>query len=244
MKSIAAQLHSPQSQPPGMLEQLRADTSRAVLAARKATRNAREELEKPRPVEDLLPAISKEAAGEIRFYKRIPPVDVMLSGDALVVNEAYINAKVKQTKEDGLQPIVRQPQQAQKQESIGDASALAPSSGCETCKARQYQDGSNDSGVSFQAAAGMSASLSGVRVASHEGEHVSRESADAQREGETITDKHVTMQMRFCPDCGRMYAAGGKTTIQKISRNESEGAIAVQSAAGAMAVGEQVDAYI
>lgn len=237
-EAMAAQLYSPEGQSPGALEQMRAEASRAVVAARKAARDAREELEKPRPPEDLLPAVSKEAAEAARFYKRIPPVDVMLSGEALKVNEAYVRAKVEKTEEQGLRPMVQGAAKA------GGANAPAPSTGCETCQARQYQDGSDDSGVSFQAPAGMSASLSGVRVASHEGEHMTRESAEAAREGETITDKHVTMQMRFCPDCGKLYAAGGKTTIQKVSRNTGGGDVAVQNAAAAMAVGGQVDSYV
>lgn len=97
-----------------------------------------------------------------------------------------------------------------------------PKAGCDTCASRRYQDGSHDAGVSFQSPKGMPASTAGRFVASHEGEHVSRETAKAREEGKIVTQKKVTMEMGFCPDCNRLYAKGGKTTIQTQSAASSK----------------------
>lgn len=90
-------------------------------------------------------------------------------------------------------------------------------SGCKTCEERTYQDGSDDAGVSFQTPTHIPASTAGIAVASHEGEHVSRESDKAAREGRVVTQKTVTMQMSCCPECHRVYAAGGTTTISTMA---------------------------
>lgn len=103
----------------------------------------------------------------------------------------------------------------------GEGAAAQRGAGCETCSSRRYQDGSHDSGVSFQSAKGMPSSTAGRFVASHEGEHVSRETAKAREEGRQVTQKKVTMEMGFCPDCNRLYAKGGKTTIQTQSAEGS-----------------------
>lgn len=111
--------------------------------------------------------------------------------------------------------------QARPAPAEGGEGAPKRSTGCETCDSRRYQDGSGDSGVSFQSAKGMPSSTAGRFVASHEGEHVSRESAKARQEGRQVTQKKVTMEMGFCPDCNRLYAKGGKTTIQTQSAEGS-----------------------
>lgn len=135
---------------------------------------------------------------------------------------------------------------AQGTEKTGAMSAAEPSTGCQTCASRVYQDGSGDSGVSYQGAKGMPSSLSGIYVASHEGEHATREAAKAQKEGDIITQKKVTVEMACCPDCGRMYAAGGTTTIEKMEKNEGEGnGVTVQNAVDLLdPAGEQMDLYV
>jgi len=116
---------------------------------------------------------------------------------------------------------------------------LQPSTGCKTCQERTYQDGSNDSGVSFQTPRHISSATAGIAVASHEGEHVSRETDKAQREGRIVTEKTVTFQMACCPECHKMYIAGGTT---KISTMPQGGAADVTSAlAAGGASGDTID---
>jgi hypothetical protein len=83
---------------------------------------------------------------------------------------------------------------------------------CQTCRNRKYVDGSDDAGVSFKAPAHVSPESSMAAVASHEQEHVSREGAKAQADGREIVSQSVRIYTDVCPECGRVYASGGKTT--------------------------------
>lgn len=83
---------------------------------------------------------------------------------------------------------------------------------CMTCRNRKYVDGSDDAGVSFKTPAHVSPESSMAAVASHEQEHVSREGAKARSEGREIVSQSVRISMDVCPECGRVYASGGKTT--------------------------------
>ena len=82
---------------------------------------------------------------------------------------------------------------------------------CETCKSRQYQDGSNDPGVSFKTPTHISPDNAGQAVASHEQEHVTRERSKAQREGRQVVYQSVMIFTAVCPECGRTYVSGGRT---------------------------------
>jgi transposase-like protein len=82
---------------------------------------------------------------------------------------------------------------------------------CPTCAARQYQDSSGDTSVSFQAPKHISAATSGLAVMSHEAEHVSHEAADAREKGGEVVQKSVSLQYARCPTCGKTYVAGGTT---------------------------------
>lgn len=91
---------------------------------------------------------------------------------------------------------------------------------CTTCRNRKYVDGSDDPGVSFKAPAHISPESSGTAVAAHEQEHVSREGTKAQAEGREIVAQSVQIYMDVCPECGRTYASGGKTTTTTRSDNK------------------------
>lgn len=82
---------------------------------------------------------------------------------------------------------------------------------CQTCKNRQYQDGSDDPGVSFKTATKLSPDEAATAVRSHEQEHVVRERAKAQREGRKVVSQSVTIHTSVCPECGRVYVSGGVT---------------------------------
>ncbi len=130
-------------------------------------------------------------------------------------------------------------------EGASSSSGAQPYTGCKTCEGREYQDGSDDPGVSFQTPGHIPASMSGVKVASHEGEHSTRETEQAQKEGRVITNKKVTMQMAVCPECHRMYAAGGTTTVSTMDDPKNKNNAEVSSIMDLMGgSGENFDDYV
>ncbi len=97
---------------------------------------------------------------------------------------------------------------------MGGAESAQETSGeaeCKTCKERKYQDGSDDPGVSFKSPTHIAPDQSASAVRGHEMEHVVRERAKAQSEGRRVVSQSVTMQTGICPECGRVYTAGGVT---------------------------------
>ena len=81
---------------------------------------------------------------------------------------------------------------------------------CQTCKTRKYQDGS-DENVSFKTGAHVSPQASGAAVRAHEGEHVSNAYLKAKEEGGKVLSVGVSIHTAVCPECGRVYTAGGET---------------------------------
>ena len=92
---------------------------------------------------------------------------------------------------------------------------------CQTCKNRRYQDGSDDSGVSFQTPTKVAPQAAGAAVRSHEQEHVSRNQAKAEREGKEIVSQSVTIHTGICPECGRVYVSGGTTRTTTRDKQDS-----------------------
>lgn len=93
---------------------------------------------------------------------------------------------------------------------------------CQTCKNRRYQDGSDDSGVSFQTPTRVDPRAAASKVRSHEQEHVSRNQAKAEREGNEIVSQSVTIHTGICPECGKVYVSGGTTrTVTKSGNSDS-----------------------
>ena len=82
---------------------------------------------------------------------------------------------------------------------------------CQTCKARKYQDGSNDPGVSYQTPTNIAPTQAASAVRGHEQEHVVREQARAKREGREVVNQSVTLHTDICPECGKVYVSGGTT---------------------------------
>ncbi len=83
---------------------------------------------------------------------------------------------------------------------------------CKCCKERKYQDVSNDPGVSFKSAANVAPEAAASAVSAHEGEHVSRNQAKAESEGQEIVFQSVRLSSDICPECGKTYISGGETT--------------------------------
>lgn len=91
---------------------------------------------------------------------------------------------------------------------------------CKTCSERAYVDGSDDPGVSFQNPTRVSPEAAASAVISHENEHVRRERASAEVEGREVVSQYVRIHQDICPECGRMYVAGGTTTTVTRDRVE------------------------
>ncbi|MDR1246222.1 MAG: hypothetical protein LBK57_04245 [Clostridiales Family XIII bacterium] len=83
---------------------------------------------------------------------------------------------------------------------------------CQTCRERRYKDVSDDSTVSFQTPTKLDSGEAPYAVRAHEQQHVSHEQAKAEREGREVVSQNVVIHYAVCPECGRVYVAGGTTT--------------------------------
>ncbi len=92
---------------------------------------------------------------------------------------------------------------------------------CQTCAERKYQDGSDESDVSFQAPTHIDPSASAGAVMAHEREHVANAyEKEAKGEGKVL-QASVQLKTAICPECGRSYVAGGVTHTRIKYSNES-----------------------
>lgn len=82
---------------------------------------------------------------------------------------------------------------------------------CETCKNRKYQDGSQDPSVSFKTPTRLSPERAAFAIRAHEAEHVAHARVKAQKEDQEIVSQSVSYRTGVCPECGRIYMAGGTT---------------------------------
>lgn len=82
---------------------------------------------------------------------------------------------------------------------------------CRTCKERKYQDGSNESDVSFKAPGHISPQASAGTVRAHEMQHVSNAYEKAAKNDGKVISATVTLRTEICPECGTSYVAGGET---------------------------------
>ena len=124
---------------------------------------------------------------------------------------------------------INQPQQ---QPIISDGSGLenslgrgdGPDGACLTCEARRYQDVSTDSGVSFQSPTYISPEQSFAAVRGHEMEHIRRDRASAEAQGDEVVYQQVSFSVADCPECGKMYKSGGTATTvtRSASYDDSE----------------------
>lgn len=88
-------------------------------------------------------------------------------------------------------------------------------------------DRSNDPTVSFQTPTHLSPGQAQGAVAAHENEHVVHNAANAEQ-NDMVAHSSVSLHYAICPECGRMYVAGGKTTTtfspkQQTGETESKG---------------------
>lgn len=82
---------------------------------------------------------------------------------------------------------------------------------CQTCKERKYQDGSNETDVSFKSPGHISPQSSGPAVMAHEQQHVSNAYQKAAKIDGKVIACNVSLQTAVCPECGTVYVSGGTT---------------------------------
>lgn len=92
---------------------------------------------------------------------------------------------------------------------------------CQTCKERKYQDGSNESDVSFKAPGHISPEASASTVMAHEQEHVANAYQKAAQKDGQVVSCSVSLHTAVCPECGTVYVSGGTTSTSISYPNES-----------------------
>ena len=113
---------------------------------------------------------------------------------------------------------------------------------CETCKNRQYQDGSDESDVSFKAPGHISPQASRATVAAHESQHVANAYQKASQNNGQVLQASVSYKMGVCPECGRSYVAGGETsTMIRYNNDTPYGNAQKSSDAANGALGANID---
>lgn len=91
---------------------------------------------------------------------------------------------------------------------------------CETCARRTYQDGSDEQDVSFKTPSKIPQSIAASVVLGHEREHVAN-AYEKERDGEgEVKRVSVTLHNDICPECGRVYVAGGVTHTEMTHHSE------------------------
>ncbi|MBR1730016.1 MAG: hypothetical protein IJ728_10895 [Selenomonadaceae bacterium] len=89
---------------------------------------------------------------------------------------------------------------------------------CETCANRKYQDGSDETDVSFQTPSKIPQSIAASVILGHEHEHVanayekeSQSRVDHDHQHAHVDQASVKLKTDICPECGRVYFSGGVT---------------------------------
>jgi hypothetical protein len=63
-----------------------------------------------------------------------------------------------------------------------------------------------------------------LAVSAHESQHVQHEQMKATREGKEVVFQSVQITTGICPECGRVYVSGGKTTTVTMDQPEQKNA--------------------
>lgn len=92
---------------------------------------------------------------------------------------------------------------------------------CQTCQERKYQDGSDESNVSFKSASHVSPEAAGSAVRAHEGQHVKNAYSKASKNNGEVLSASVSIHTAICPECGRVYVSGGTTKTSIKYPNET-----------------------
>ena len=83
-----------------------------------------------------------------------------------------------------------------------------------------------------------------AKVSSHEREHVANAIAEGSKPGAELISVSVSLKMGVCPECGRVYVAGGVTNTQIQYSEENPYEKNRKSVEGSVLAGSNVDAAI
>jgi hypothetical protein len=112
---------------------------------------------------------------------------------------------------------------------------------CETCKNRKYQDGSNESDVSFKSPGHISPSASASTVMAHEQQHVANAYEKEADKNAKVISASVQIKTSVCPECGRSYVSDGQTnTMIKYTESNPYGREAKSQDAASL-IGSNID---
>ncbi|MBO5033958.1 MAG: hypothetical protein J6C19_09620 [Lachnospiraceae bacterium] len=137
-------------------------------------------------------------------------------------NSFYTNSpNTKSLKPDSLNPAAGQEQKSVNPDEVKKPGRRSSPEDCETCANRKYQDGSDESNVSFQSASHISPESAASRVRAHENEHVANAYKKASMNNGKVLNASVTIHTSVCPECGRTYVSGGVTNTMIQYTNEN-----------------------
>ena len=105
-------------------------------------------------------------------------------------------------------------------ENTSKVAKTDPSYECQTCQNRMYQDGSNESDVSFKTASKVTPEAAASAVRGHEQMHVSNAFQKAEQDNGKVISATVQIHTSVCPECGKTYVSGGTTRTQIKYSNE------------------------
>lgn len=134
-----------------------------------------------------------------------------------IAEQAYKHASVSdtsnvETAKQALNKQLTKPVKTTTAEKKGDGFiGDCPQCQCEKCRKRRYQDGSNDSRVSFQMPTVMDPVKAKTKVMAHEMEHVRSEQHKAKQDGKVVVSQTVRIMNDRCEECGKSYVKGGFT---------------------------------
>lgn len=128
--------------------------------------------------------------------------------------------------------------------TVDSSAKVKPAAECGTCQNRKYVDGSNENNVSFKTPGVIRPEESYAKVSSHEREHVANAIAEGSKPGAELISVSVSLKMGVCPECGRVYVAGGVTNTQIQYSEENPYEKNRKSVEGSVLAGSNVDAAV
>ena len=165
------------------------------------------------PVEPVRPVSAVDVNGTNGISYAIPFLRKGMDPAELAVRMRiqYVDPRKTAGSADALSGKEQEDNAAEEIAGLKSAREVFEEGECETCKERKYQDGSDDSGVSYQTPTHIAPEQAASAVMGHEMEHVVREQAKAEREDRKVVSQSVTVHTAVCPECGRVYVSGGTT---------------------------------
>lgn len=135
--------------------------------------------------------------------------------------QSGVNAPTAQTGADGRVSVrADQAKGADNEHKVKGGYKSSPAE-CQTCKERKYQDGSNESDVSFKAPGHIAPEASAATVMAHEQQHVANAYQKAAQKDGQVVSCSVSLHTAVCPECGTTYVSGGTTSTSISYPNES-----------------------